>query len=199
LTVTEQVAVLSLSSVFTVMVALPVDTALTTPFADTVATEILLLLHVIALLVASAGWTVAVNVSEAPTSRESVFLFRDTPVTGIVVLPLVTVTAQVAVLLPSCVVTVIVALPADTAVTTPFVTVATEEALLLHVTLLFVAFAGKTVTVNVSEAPTVRLSVVLFKVTPVTGTEVVLIISVPPTNPVAEFQPFAASTLKVIA
>jgi hypothetical protein len=44
-----------------------------------------------------------------------------------------TVTAQIAVLLPSAVVTVIVALPADTAVTKPLDdTVATEVELLLH-------------------------------------------------------------------
>ena len=57
--------------------------------------------------------------------------------------------AQVAVLLPSTVVTVIVALPAETPVTKPLLfTVATEVLLLLQVTLLSVALAGKTISVS---------------------------------------------------
>ena len=47
-----------------------------------------------------------------------------------------TVTAQVAVKPPSVVVTVIVAVPSATGVTTPFTTVATVSSLLLHVRLL---------------------------------------------------------------
>jgi hypothetical protein len=57
-------------------------------------------------------------------------LLRDTLVTGIAV-PL-TLTAQFAVLFPSAVVTVITALPADTPITTPLVTVAIAVLLLLH-------------------------------------------------------------------
>ena len=53
-----------------------------------------------------------------------------------------TVTVQVAVLLPSSVVTVMVAVPALTAVTVPFCTVATLVLLLVHVTFWFVALAG---------------------------------------------------------
>ena len=53
---------------------------------------------------------------------------------------------QVAVLLPSSVVTVIVAVPFATAVTFPFAsTVATFASLVLKFTFLFVAFAGATV------------------------------------------------------
>jgi hypothetical protein len=88
-----------------------------------------------------------------------------------------TVTAQVAVLLPSCVVTVMVALPAATAVTVPPDTVATEVALLLHVTFLFVALEGAMVAVSVSVLPTVRLVVVLFNVTPVTAIVAVLMVT----------------------
>jgi hypothetical protein len=47
-----------------------------------------------------------------------------------------------------------VAVPAAIAVTVPPDTVATEGALLLHVTFLFVALEGAMVAVNVSELPT---------------------------------------------
>ena len=75
-----------------------------------------------------------------------VVLLRLTPVT---VMGL-TVTAQVAVLLPSVVLTVIVAVPTAMAVTTPEVeTVATDVLLEVHVTDLSVAFDGLTVAVRV--------------------------------------------------
>ena len=64
-----------------------------------------------------------------------------------------TVTVQVAVLLPSSVVTVIVAVPAETAVTTPSVTVATLELDEDHVTFWLSALDGEIVAVNVSELP----------------------------------------------
>jgi len=82
-------------------------------------------------------------------------------------------TEHSAVLPPSAVVTVIVAEPAATAVTTPFATVATAASLVDHVTALFVALAGATVAVRVSELPslpTFRVRVLLLSVTPVTGT-----------------------------
>ena len=60
---------------------------------------------------------------------------------GLTVL-LLTATVQVAVLPPSAVVTVIVVVPAERAVTVPFATVATEVLLLLHVTFRFVAPEG---------------------------------------------------------
>jgi hypothetical protein len=47
-----------------------------------------------------------------------------------------------------------VAVPVATAVTVPPDTVATEGALLLHVTFLFVALDGATVAVKASELPT---------------------------------------------
>jgi hypothetical protein len=61
------------------------------------------------------------------------FLFKVTPVTFTT--GVLTVTVQVAVLFPSVVVTVMVALPPALAVITPFeVTEATVELLVLHVT-----------------------------------------------------------------
>jgi hypothetical protein len=133
LTLTEHVAVLLPSTVVTVMIALPGDTAVTKPFDDTVATDEALVLHVTFLLVALVGATVAIKVSVLLKPRSSVFLFKDTLVTFTTVE--MTVTEQVAVLLPSAVVTVMVVLPAALAETTPLdVTDATAELLLLHVT-----------------------------------------------------------------
>ena len=67
-----------------------------------------------------------------------------------------TVTAQVSVNSPSAVLTVMVALPALTALTTPFSTVATAVFELLQVSPLFVALFGVTVAVRVPVAPTSR-------------------------------------------
>ena len=67
-------------------------------------------------------------------------------------------------------VAVIVASPAATPVTTPSVTVATASLLLVHVTVLSVAFSGNTVAVSVSLSPTVIVVVLLFKSTLATDT-----------------------------
>lgn len=79
-------------------------------------------------------------------------------------------TSQVAVLPPSAVVAVIFAVPFDTAETRPVSspTVATAGVSLVHVTVLFVAFAGATVAVKVSEPPGAKVSLVSLKVTRVT-------------------------------
>jgi len=70
-----------------------------------------------------------------------------------------------------------VAEPTATAVTTPLFTVATESSLVLHDTVLFVALLGATVAVRVPvDPPTVRLSVVGSRVTPVTST----LLGIPP-------------------
>jgi hypothetical protein len=81
-----------------------------------------------------------------------------------------TVTVQVAVLLPSTVLTFIAAVPGETAVTLPLLTVATDELLLAHVTAAFVALLGATVAISVSDPPTECVSVDLFNDTPVTAT-----------------------------
>jgi hypothetical protein len=76
----------------------------------------------------------------------------------------------VAVLLPSWVVTVIVADPPPTAVTSPVVfTVATDVLLDDHVTFLFVAFAGVTVAVSCIVAFTFTVDDVGVTETPVTA------------------------------
>ncbi|MNI41415.1 hypothetical protein D3C87_945140 [compost metagenome] len=57
----------------------------------------------------------------------------------------ITVTVLEAILAPSLVSAVIVAVPSDFPVTTPLTTDATDVLLELHITFLFVAFAGATV------------------------------------------------------
>jgi hypothetical protein len=66
-----------------------------------VATDVLPLLHVTFLFVALEGETVAVNTSILPTVIVADDLLRDTLLTATVLLPLLTVTEQVAVLFPS--------------------------------------------------------------------------------------------------
>ena len=132
-TVTLHVAVLLPSTVLTVIVADPAETGVTVPPCDTVATELLLVLHVTFWFVALAGTIVAERVSVLPIVIEVDVLFKDTLAGGITTLE--TVTVQVAVLLPSAVLTVITAEPGETAFTTPLVeTVATAVLLLLQVT-----------------------------------------------------------------
>ena len=118
--------------------ALPSATAVTTPVWSTVATAVSLEDHVTVLLVALAGATVAVRVPVWPGLSGVSHRVRETPVTGTA--DVSTVTAQAAVLPPSAVVTVMLALPFATAVTTPvWSTVATPELLEAHVTVLLLA------------------------------------------------------------
>src|SRR4051812_26952469 len=79
----------------------------------------------------------------------------------------------VAVLFPSCVVTVIVAVPGATPVTNPDAfTVAIPVLLEVHDTVLFAALAGDTVAVSCTVALTFRLADVGVTLTPVTATGV---------------------------
>jgi hypothetical protein len=147
-----------------VIVALPPKRLVTRPEELTVATEGAELVHVRFLFVALDGDTVATSVAVAGIVKLRVE-FTLTPVTGTT-----TVTAQVAVNPPSLVVTVIVADPAATAVTSPdALTVAIEVAELDQTTVLFVAFDGATVATRVLVAPTARLRLLALRVTPVTG------------------------------
>lgn len=150
----------------TVIVALPAATPVTKPLLLTVAIEVLLLLQVTDLLVASDGATVAVSWVVIPMPTYPEVLSSVTPVTAAV-----TVTEQVAVLLPSTVVTVMVALPPPTAVTRPLLlTVATDVLLLDQVTLLLLALPGDTVAVSCSVFPFAMVVEDLFRLTPVTET-----------------------------
>ncbi len=63
------------------MVAVPAETAVTLPWTGvTVATAASLEEYVTVLSLAFSGLTVAVNISEAPISRDNVSLFNVTPV-----------------------------------------------------------------------------------------------------------------------
>ena len=78
-------------------------------------------------------------------------------------------TVQVAVKLPSIVVTVIIEVPAPTVVTVPLLsTVAAAGLLEVQVRPLLVALVGATVAVNCSALPAVKIKLVLFRLTPVT-------------------------------
>ena len=82
-TVTSHVAVRLPSSVVTVMVAAPPDTAVTVPFS-TMATAVLVELHVTFWFVASEGATAAVKVAIAPFTKGNSVCESVTPETGIV-------------------------------------------------------------------------------------------------------------------
>ena len=144
-TVTEQVAVLPPSAVLAVIVAVPAFFAVTSPSEDTVATEVLLDVHVTSLLDALEGLIVADNQVDSPTVKERLEGESVTPVTETAF----TVTEQEAVLLPSAVVTVILAVPILFAVTVPSeATVATSGLFDVQVTSLLVAFEGLTVAIS---------------------------------------------------
>jgi len=118
-------------------------------------------------LVAFEGETVAVNCCVAPAAIDAEVGLTVTPVTATAL----TVIADVAVLLPSLVVTVIVALPAATAVTKPVeLTVATDVLLDDHVTAVLVALLGAIVAVSCCVAPVAIVAEVGLTVTPVTET-----------------------------
>ena len=115
-------------------------------------TEEELELHDTNLFVAFAGDTVATSCRVAPISIALDLIDNVTPLTATLA-PIVT--AQDAVKLPSLVVTVIVAEPADTPVTRPFaLTVAREVFEEDHTRVLIVAFAGATVAVSCKVFPT---------------------------------------------
>ncbi len=111
---------------------------------------------------------VALSVSSSPSISDIEVLLRDTLVTGI--FTLVTVTLQVAVLPPSSVVTVIVALPSECAVTLPLAsTLAALGLSLLQVSPCSVASSGLIVALSVSSSPSTSDIEVLLRDTLVTG------------------------------
>jgi hypothetical protein len=192
-TVTVQVAVKPPSAVVTVTVELPADSGVTIPADDTVATAVLDEVQLTFVFVALDGATVAVTVPVVPPAdRFKLIGLRLTPVTAMGAL---TVTAHVAVLPPSAVVTVIVAKPTATGVTTPLAeTVAIVVSLLVQATFVFVAFAGVIVGVNVPAVqPAVKLKVFGLRLTLVTATGALTV-----TAHVAVFPPSAVVTVIVV-
>ena len=160
-TVSLQTAVKPPSAVFTVIFAVPTLSVLMLPLESTVATFLLLLVHVTDLLPASVGFTVAVSLALSPRFRVSVDLSSVTPET----LGAVTVTLQTALSPPSSVVAVIVVSPTLTALIVPFAsTVAIFLSALLHKTFLFFAVSGRTVAVNFTLLPFCTVMVFLLSV-----------------------------------
>jgi hypothetical protein len=170
-TVITQPAVSPLT-VLAVIVAVPVDLAVTNPPADTVATTVLLLLQVI-VLIALAGVTVAVSWHVALTFTVALSGATVTPV-GVVV----TVKVQLPdLLLPSVDLAVIVAVPTIIPLTSPLeFTVATAVLLLLQSNILFVALEGNMVAVKAVVSPAITLAVE-GKVTLVTNIGVMVVSS----------------------
>ena len=140
---------------------------MTTPLM-TLATDSSELVHTIVWSVASEGLTVAVSVTVSPSRISAVVLSRVMAVTDVTFA--LTVISQVALTEGFDVdVTVIVALPAFSAVTVPPETEATEASELVHVTVLSVALSGDTVALRASVSPSVSVAVVLLMVMPVTA------------------------------
>jgi len=168
-TVITLVAVRAPSTVLTVIVAVPALTAVTSPVLLTVATAVLLELHVTLLSEAFAGTTVAVSCCAVPAVNAAVAGVKVTDVTGTAV----TITSLAAVRAPSTVLTVIVAVPAPIPKTLPVsLTMATELLLELHIRFLLEAFAGAIEAFSWSMLPAVIAALAGANVTPVTGTKV---------------------------
>ena len=124
------------SGVVTVITAVPKAFAVTLPFSSTVATSVLLDVHVNS---ASAGMVVAFKAAVSPIPNFNAELSN-------AIEPSITITSQAAVI-PCKVLTVIVALPASLAVKTPFSTVTTFSSEEVQINVLS---AGFTVAFNVS-------------------------------------------------
>ena len=158
------------SAVVAVIAAVPAFTPVTFPVLSTVAIELFEDVQIIALFVAFTGVTVAIKLYVAPTASSSVSAVKLTAVT-LTTGAMVLVNVQVAVLLPSAVVAVIIAVPAFTAVTFPVLsTVAIALLEVVQFTALFVAFDGATVADKLYVPPTNNAFIVEVKLTDVTLT-----------------------------
>ena len=148
------------------MVAVPVATPFTTPAEETVAILGLLLTQIISLLSIPFGLISATNVIAFP-----LIMFTDVRFNSILDIPCFTVILQDAFFwLPSFAFAVITAVPVPTVVTTPVEeTVATFLLLLVQLTVLLLAFLGRTVAFRVILFPVVSTTELLFSCTLVTG------------------------------
>ena len=125
------------------MIAEPTDTPVTAPNEFTVATLVFEEDHITALFVALDGKIDIVNDFVEPVCRVNDAGERLIDVAGTIM-----VNVHFAVSLPLRVVAVIIALPAETAVTTPDEFTAAFAELELHITVLSVALEGATVAVS---------------------------------------------------
>jgi hypothetical protein len=178
ITVTD--AVPDFPSLVAVIVTVPGETPVTTPTDDTVATVLLLDVHVTARSVTTVpiwSFTVAVSVVVCPVMTLAVAGVTVTLATG----SAITVTVDVP-LFPSLV-AVMVAVPPDAPVTTPVLeTVATAALLELHETtrsVTTVPFASLTVATSVVVSPSLTFTVAGETVTLPTGTAATVTAEVP--------------------
>jgi hypothetical protein len=182
-TVIEEIP--ALVSLVAVIVVAPAPTAVTKPFASTVAAAVLLDVHVTTrpvstLFAASRSVAVSCCVSVIPTTRLAEVGVTVTVLTG----ASVTVIEDVPVLV-SLVAVMVAGPPAATAVTRPFTsTVATAVLLDVHVTTrpvrtLFAASRSVAVSCCVGVTPTTKLAVAGATVTVLTGASVTVIEDVP--------------------
>ena len=149
------------------MIADPFATAVTRPLEETVAIAELLEDHDTDLLVAFDGITDTDNCEVSAGANDTVVGFNVSPMT--VTTGAVTITVADAVTLePSVLAAVIVATPVPTAVTIPPDTVATDELLVDHDSVLVVAFTGRMDAVKEDVCEVVRARVVELSVIPVT-------------------------------
>ena len=147
------------------IVALPPPAAVTPPFWSTDAIALFELDHVTVLSVASSGKTVATSVSLSPFFNASDALFKFTDATSMTFF--CTVTVHDAVLFPALAMTY--AIPSFIARISPSVTLTVEGSELSQVTVLSVAFSGRTVATSVVPDPSTKVTDVLSKVTLSTG------------------------------
>ena len=160
-----------LFEVFTVIVTLPGFIPFTTPFLSTFAILLSDELHVIVLLLAFVGNTVAFNCKFVFTAIVLSICFNVTELTATgFVLGIFTVILQVAVF-PFVVFAVIIVIPSLFASTFPIPsTVATFVFDELHVTTLLFAFVGLIVAINFVTFPFSIVKFVWFNLIPVTST-----------------------------
>src|SRR5690348_4774583 len=194
--VTVMAAVPLLPPLAAVIVAGPAATPVTSPLVLTVATELVLVLHVTARPLSgfpAESRGVAVSCTLLPTATPAVAGVTLTVLTG----TSITVTAAVPLLPP--LVAVIVAEPAETPVTSPLVlTAATELLLVLHVTARPLSgFPAEScgVAVSCTVLPAATLAVAGVTPTVATGTSVTVTMAVPLLPPlVAEIVALPAPT-----
>ena len=133
----------------TVMIAVPLLTAVTKPSLLTTATLVLLLLKITPLFVALAGSTVAFSSLASFSSSSSSLGFTVMPVTGTSTGVEPTLTVQVAYLpLPSFAAAVIIAVPSLTAVTRPVLLTVATASLLEEYLMLWLAVVGCTLALS---------------------------------------------------
>jgi hypothetical protein len=144
-TVTADVAENPPSTVWTRIEVEPADIPDTTPNEFTVAIDVFVEDHVTILLVALYGTIVVVNCFVEPEFTVNVIGEILTDATDTII-----VNVHVATRLPLVVVTLITALPAETAVTTPDESTVALVELELHVTVLSVALDGIIVAISMS-------------------------------------------------